>query len=99
MNTSTTRMYQSERQEAQSILREKGQLTVPMDVRDILELQEGDKVSFVITRDKKIEVMKKPSIVARTAGVLKSTKHLLSAEALRMEAEQTIAKEAIQRGK
>lgn len=97
MNISITNNYQSERVEAQSSMRKKGQVTVPHDVRDVLKLREGDKVAFVIDKNKKVEMVKKPSVVARTKGALKSQKPILTAEALRVEAERSMAEEAIRR--
>jgi bifunctional DNA-binding transcriptional regulator/antitoxin component of YhaV-PrlF toxin-antitoxin module len=101
MNISTTVSCQSDagQNDVQSILRKKGQLTLPLDVRDILNLNVGDRVSFVINENKKIEVMKQESLVARTAGVLKSLKPPFSAKELRIKAEDSIAQEAVQRGK
>jgi AbrB family looped-hinge helix DNA binding protein len=102
MNTSTTNNYQSEHLEIQGTIRKKGQLTVPADIRDVLNLQTGDKVAFIVDKsttdkNKKVEMVKKQSIVARTAGVLKSMKPLITAEKLRVEAERAIAEEAVRR--
>lgn len=93
-----TNYYGLESIEIQSILREKGQLTLPFDVRTILNLREGDRVAFIINEQKKVEVVKKPSVVAQTAGILKTTKPVPSAEELRMTAERSIAEAAIKRG-
>lgn len=97
MNTGTTLSYQSENLEAQSTVRRKGQITVPIDVRDFLDLKEGDKVAFIVDKNKKVEMVKKTSVVARTAGILKSNLPPLTAEELRIEAERAIAEGAIQR--
>ena len=43
---------------AQATLTSKGQITIPKDVRDSLQLQVGDKVEFTITTDN--EALMKP---------------------------------------
>lgn len=83
--------------ESHSTIREKGQLTVPPTVRDFLDLQEGDRVAFIVNEDQRVEVVKQPSIVAKTAGALKGLKPVLSAEELRGVAETAIAEQAIER--
>lgn len=97
MGTSTTSRHLSELLEVQSTVRHKGQLTVPTDVRAALNLREGDRVAFIVDKSKKVEIVKKQSVVARTAGVLKSLRPLLTAEQLRTEAERALAEDAIQR--
>jgi len=92
MSTSTTNTFESH-----STIREKGQITVPSNVRDFLDLQEGDRVAFIVNDDKRVEVMKQPSIVARTAGALKGLKPVLSAEEMRGVVENAIADQAIER--
>jgi AbrB family looped-hinge helix DNA binding protein len=91
MNISTSNNYQSEYLEIQGIIRKKGQLTIPVYVREILNLEEGDKVAFLVNKstankNKKVEIIKKQSVIATTEGALKFVKPVLSAEQLRGEA-------------
>lgn len=83
----------------QGTLTRKGQVTVPVDVRKALGLQKGDMVAFILAKNKKVEIFKKRSVVAQTAGALRSIKPILTAKQLRQQAEQAIAEEAIQRSR
>jgi len=98
VNTSTSLSYQPQNSALlQSTVSEKGQITVPLNVRKILNIKKGDKVSFIVKNKYNVKLVKKTSVVAQTAGILKSLKPPLSAKELREEAEHAIAKEAIQR--
>jgi len=92
MSTSTTNTFESH-----STIRKKGQLTIPSNVRDFLDLQEGDNVAFIVNADQRVEVVKQPSIVTKTAGALKGLKPVLSAEEMRGVVENAIADHAIAR--
>jgi antitoxin PrlF len=81
-----------------STVTSKGQITIPLEVRDRLGLRQGDKVVFVLA-DHQVILRRTGSIVAATAGVLKSTQPPLSAEELREAAAQAIAEEAAERGR
>src|SRR5689334_12105269 len=48
----------------------KGQITVPVEVRRALGLQEGDSVA-VLLEDGRATLERRPSFVARTAGMFK----------------------------
>jgi antitoxin PrlF len=54
-----------------SVVTRKGQVTIPVEVRHRLGLKEGDKVAFVVEEDQ-VRVERSGSVVARTAGALKS---------------------------
>jgi antitoxin PrlF len=98
-NSDTYNYSSSERKERHSTLTRKGQVTVPVDVRDTLGLKKGDKVAFVVDKNKKVEFVKKGSVVAQTAGVLKSDVPPLTAEELRIEAERAASEEVMERSK
>lgn len=49
----------------------KGQITVPAEIRRALGLKEGDSIAVVLDGDR-ASLERRPSIVERTAGVLKS---------------------------
>jgi len=72
----------------------KGQLTVPQQVRNLLGLSRGDKVTFVEDNGK-IVVRRDTSIVARTAGSVRTPVKDHTAEELREVTEIEIAEEAI----
>jgi antitoxin PrlF len=99
MQNSITYNYSSERKERQSTMTRKGQVTVPVDVRQALGLKEGDKVGFVLDHENKVELVKRGSVVAQTAGILKSDVPPLTAEELREEAERAAAQEVMERSK
>ena len=99
MNTSTTNYVPSDNQELQSKVTRKGQVTVPADIRTLLDLKKGDNIAFVVNKSNRVEVTKKASIVAQTAGILKSNVPPLTAEELRKKAEQIAAQEAIERSR
>lgn len=55
----------------------KGQLTVPKKVRELLDLDEGDSVRFVVTNGKAyLEHI--PDLVTRTHGIFKSPPGLVT---------------------
>jgi len=80
------------RQVASKVTR-KGQVTVPADVRRLLNLKEGDRVNFVFDGSD-VRLSRAGSVVERTAGVFKSKRKALSAEQMRQAAEEAIADEA-----
>lgn len=100
MNISTTSNYSaSQYKELQSKVTRKGQVTVPADVRTLLGLSEGDKVGFMVGRDKKVQLVKKKSVVAQTKGILKADVPSLTAEKLREEAERSASIEVMERSR
>ena len=85
--------------EFRSVMTRKGQITVPAEVRQTLGLLEGDRVAIVLEDNQQVCLTRAESVVARTAGMLKSERAPLSAEELRQAAEQAIADEVSERNK
>ena len=79
-----------------TVVTRKGQITVPVEIRRALELQEGDKVALLL-EDNQVRLRRVESVVAQTAGLLKGTEPPLSAEELRNAAEQAIAEDVVGR--
>jgi AbrB family looped-hinge helix DNA binding protein len=79
-----------------TVITRKGQVTLPVEIRRRLGLKEGDKVAFV-EDEQGIRVVRPESVVARTAGILKSELPMAPAEAERQAAEQAIAEEVVRR--
>ena len=89
--------YQEElMQEHIGVVTRKGQVTLPAEVRASLGLKQGDKVSFRL-QDDQVLVKRTESVVSTTAGVFKSERPALTAEELRVAAEEAIAEEAAER--
>lgn len=74
----------------------KGQVTIPVAVRQSLGLKTGDKIAFTI-EDSQVRVRKTGSVVAATAGIFKNQQPARTAEELRDVAEDAIATETIER--
>lgn len=85
-----------EGREIVKIVTRKGQVTIPAQLRRLLNIEEGDKVVFAL-EGSAIKVSRKTSVVRRTAGAIKSDLPNLSAEQLREAAEQAIAEEVTAR--
>jgi antitoxin PrlF len=96
MAASTTQERIVRMKEMHTVVTRKGQVTVPAEIRRELGLQQGDKVAFVVDEGD-IRLIRKGSVVQRTAGALKSRKRPLSAEQLRESAERAIAEDAVER--
>lgn len=79
-----------------TVITRKGQVTIPADIRRALKLKQGDMVAFVLEDDQAL-LRRSGSVVERTAGILKADQPVLSAEELRREAENAIAKDAVKR--
>ena len=79
-----------------SVLRGKGQLTLPAEIREALGVQEGDKVAFVV-EEGRVELRRRGSVVAASAGAFKNRGPVLTAEELRAEAERAIAETTVER--
>ena len=82
--------------EAVSTITSKGQVTIPVEVRQVLGLKPVDKFAFTI-EDSQVRVRKTGSVVAATAGILKSQQPTKTAEELREAAENVIAAETEER--
>jgi AbrB family looped-hinge helix DNA binding protein len=76
----------------------KGQVTIPVAIRQALSLKQGDYVDWLI-EEGHVRLRRSSSIVARTAGILKSDGPSYTTEEERAAAEQAIAEEAEQRGR
>jgi len=70
----------------------KGQVTIPIEIRRALGLNEGDRVTF-IQEGEQVRLVPAGSVVARTAGMLNAYRRdpVPTAEELREAAEQAIA--------
>lgn len=82
--------------ELSSVITRKGQTTIPIAVRRALGLQEGDRVIFDLSDDR-VHIRRSDSIVARTAGLLRSPRPALTADGLREAGEQAIADDVVER--
>ena len=76
----------------------KGQVTIPISIREALDLKEGDSVVWVM-EEEQILLKRSESVVARTAGILKGEEIALTAEELRAAAEEAIAEEVEHRSR
>jgi AbrB family looped-hinge helix DNA binding protein len=85
-----------EMREISSTITTKGQVTIPIEVRRLLGVEPHDQVAFVVEGDK-VELKRKESVVARTAGALRSDRSIATDEELREAAETAIAEEAMRR--
>jgi AbrB family looped-hinge helix DNA binding protein len=77
-------------------LTSKGQVTIPIEIRRHLGLVPHDRITFVIEADQ-VRIVPAESVIARTAGALKSQRATETAEQLREAAEQAIAEDVIER--
>ncbi len=74
----------------------KGQITIPINIRRRLNLEEGDRIAVTLEGD---QVLLRPAegVVDQTAGMLKISREAISAEKEREQAEKAIAKAAQER--
>ncbi|TAK37140.1 MAG: AbrB/MazE/SpoVT family DNA-binding domain-containing protein [Chloroflexota bacterium] len=79
-----------------STVTSKGQVTIPAEIRRMLRVSPHDKIAFVV-EDDEVRIARRGSVVAQTAGVLKTDQPPLSAEKLREAAEQAIAEDVSER--
>lgn len=79
-----------------SVVTRKGQITIPAEIRAALDIKQGDKVALAV-EEGSVRLSRTGSVVARTAGILRTNKPPLSAEELRKVAEESIAQEAVER--
>ena len=79
-----------------STLTSKGQITVPIGVRRLLGIGPRDKVAFVVEAGQ-VRLIPATSVVARTAGALKSDIPMLSPQEEKAAAEEAMAEEADKR--
>ena len=83
-------------EERVSVVTRKGQITIPAEFRRALGLKVGDKVTFSMDKGK-LKLSRTGSVVAATAGALKSEMPPLSPSEERRAAEQAIAEDVIAR--
>jgi antitoxin PrlF len=91
--------YQEEQEEMKerlSVVTRKGQITIPADIRRALNIKEGDKVAFTM-EEGEVKLSRTGSVVAATAGALKSDMPPLSPEEERRAAEEAIAEDVMAR--
>jgi len=74
----------------------KGQVTIPVAIREALGLKEGDSVIWQI-EEKEVSLRRSGGVVARTAGVLKSRSLGLTTEEERDAVAQAIAEDVEER--
>lgn len=79
-----------------TVVTRKGQVTIPAEIRRSLGLRQGDKVAFVMEKDR-VELARAGSVVARTKGVFQTRAKPLTAEELRRVGEEAVAAETIER--
>lgn len=84
MQTGTTFDYR--------VLTRKGQITIPLLIRQQFDLEEGDRVDFVVEKQE-IKLIPQKSVILATAGILKTKRQAFSAEKLRELAEEAITRE------
>ncbi|MBI3927875.1 MAG: AbrB/MazE/SpoVT family DNA-binding domain-containing protein [Armatimonadetes bacterium] len=89
--------HHTEGQITLTVVTRKGQITLPAEIRRALGLRQGDKVAVHLTGDQAI-VKRAESVVARTAGAVKTERPPLSARDLRKAAEEAWAEDAVDRG-
>ena len=82
--------------EHRSVVTRKGQITIPADIRRALNIKEGDKVAFTV-EEGEVKLSRMGSVVAATAGALKSDIPPLSPEEERRAAEEAIAEDVLRR--
>src|SRR3954468_17655071 len=96
MQLRTTYQEEQEMKEHLSVVTRKGQITIPADIRRALNIKEGDKVAFTM-EEGEVKLSRTGSVVAATAGALKSDMPPLSPEEERRAAEEAIAEDVIAR--
>jgi AbrB family looped-hinge helix DNA binding protein len=70
----------------------KGQITVPVEVRRALGLQEGDNVAVILDNGR-ATLERRPSFAARTAGIFKSGRSPSSPQQEQEEFERGVAED------
>jgi AbrB family looped-hinge helix DNA binding protein len=80
-----------------SRLTSKGQVTIPIEIRRLLGVAPHDRVAFLVEADQ-VRIAPATSVVARTAGMLKSDLSALSPQEEKAAAEEAMAKEAAEPG-
>ncbi|MBK9944477.1 MAG: AbrB/MazE/SpoVT family DNA-binding domain-containing protein [Kouleothrix sp.] len=80
-------------------LTRKGQITIPVKIRELLRLRQGDRIDFTMA-DNQVILQRSASVTTQTAGALSAHGSVnLQAEQLRENVEEAIADEALERAK
>jgi AbrB family looped-hinge helix DNA binding protein len=79
-----------------SVVTRKGQITIPAEIRHALNIKEGDKVAITLEAGE-VRLFRTGSVVAATAGALKSDMLALPPSEERRAAEQAIAQDVVAR--
>ena len=58
--------------ELQSTMTAKGQVTIPVEIRRLLKMNQHDKIAFILEGDQ-VRLTRKGSVVARTASIFNTT--------------------------
>lgn len=74
----------------------KGQVTIPVEMRRALSLEEGDSVRFIL-EEGSLRILPIGNVVQRTAGALQSAKLYDTAEEERRATEEAIAEDVMRR--
>jgi AbrB family looped-hinge helix DNA binding protein len=96
MQLRTTYQGGQEMREHLSVVTRKGQITIPAEIRRALNIKEGDKVAITLDKNE-VKVSRTGSVVAATAGALKSDMPALSPEEERRATEEAIAEDVMKR--
>ncbi|MDA8189441.1 MAG: AbrB/MazE/SpoVT family DNA-binding domain-containing protein [Dehalococcoidales bacterium] len=70
----------------------KGQVTIPAEVRHLLGVHPHENVTFIVDKNQ-VRIVPAKSVVAQTAGMLKSPRPCLSPEEEENVAEDAVAEE------
>lgn len=79
-----------------SRITERGQATIPVEVRRLLGLEPHDRIVFVIGEEG-VQVTRGTSTVDRTAGALRTDRRPRGVRELRIAAEIAIARDTLRR--
>lgn len=74
----------------------KGRVTIPAEIRRLLGIAPHEKAAFIV-EGQQVRLARRGSVVARTAGMLRTTQPPLTAAALREAAEHSIAEDVSER--
>jgi AbrB family looped-hinge helix DNA binding protein len=96
MQLSTTHYEGQKMKERRSVVTRKGQITIPAEFRRALGLKEGDKVALSL-EEGEVRLSRTGSVVAATAGALKSDMPALTPSEERRQAERAIAEDVVAR--
>ncbi len=96
MQLNTTHYEGQGMKERRSVVTRKGQITIPAEFRRALGLKEGDKVALSL-EEGEVRLSRTGSVVAATAGALKSDMLVRTPSEERRQAEQAIAEDVVAR--